>query len=320
MKEIESLGEAVGRLIVARLDGSITPEENAILTAWLEQSPDHRTIYAEYAALNRGVSRPSPARNLDDALDKVWEKAGSRRRKTRVWSICAAAAVIVALVMVGIVLSLRTQETVSTVNRIANVDNPSMHIELPDGSDVWLRPGAELRYDESFNVEDRSIELKGEAYFDVAQDPGKPFYVRTPDFRVRVLGTAFNVKSLPQGRSEVTLTRGSIAMQTPEGKNLLRLSPGQKASRSEDGLFDVEEVSAGDLLLTSYGVISLDNATLDEIISSIESQYGITIRISPEGVVDGHRYNFNFQRDSSPASVVDLLGFICQDKKFTIVE
>lgn len=84
-------------------------------------------------------------------------------------------------------------------------------IQLPDGSQVWLNAGSKLTYAGSFTDKFREVELTGEAYFDVARDPRRPFIVHTAGIDVRVLGTSFNVKAYASDSTiETTLIHGMI--------------------------------------------------------------------------------------------------------------
>ena len=68
--------------------------------------------------------------------------------------------------------------------------------ELPDGSVVWLNAGTTLRYPTVFKKDNRSVELKGEAYFEIQADQERPFYVNTRNgLSVYVYGTKFNVNA-----------------------------------------------------------------------------------------------------------------------------
>jgi len=264
-----------------------------------------------------GISTPDDL-DVEAALKAVRSKGAVPSRVRRVFSYLplAAAAAIAAVLLLR--MPGKEAGTIDeTRYKVANVDSAPMKVNLPDGSEVWLRAGSELEYGKDFGVSGRSVNLTGEAYFDVARNPGLPFYVNTPSMRVKVLGTIFNVVDRPSSACEVVLAKGSVVMQTREGNNLLRLKPGQKAAWSkEDDIFDVTEVPVGDLLLIDYGIVSVKDATAAEISSVIEESFGI--RLSAEGNSAGNRYDFNFQKGASPDSVVELLNFICKDQKFTI--
>lgn len=83
---------------------------------------------------------------------------------------------------------------------------------LPDGSQVWLNAGSRLDYkDKEYNRSIREVSLIGEAYFDVVKDKEKPFIIHTAKINIKVLGTAFNVKSYPEEKvTETSLIRGSV--------------------------------------------------------------------------------------------------------------
>lgn len=90
-------------------------------------------------------------------------------------------------------------------------------IALPDGSQVWLNAGSKLDYhNRNFNKELREVHLVGEAYFEVAKNPEKPFLVYTDNLKIKVLGTAFDVKSYPgEEHSEASLIHGSVEITIP---------------------------------------------------------------------------------------------------------
>ena len=105
---------------------------------------------------------------------------------------------------------------------------------LPDGSQGWLNSGSTLKYALNFN-DNRMVELEGEAYFDVVHAKSHPFYVRTSDVRIKVLGTRFNVKSYPDDKTiETTLLSGLVEIETlsPDagGGRKIILKPNQKAT------------------------------------------------------------------------------------------
>lgn len=82
---------------------------------------------------------------------------------------------------------------------------------LPDGSQVWLNAGSKLSYDKTYGNSIREVALSGEAFFDVVKNPSKPFVIHVAKIDIKVLGTAFNVKSYPGEKStETSLIRGSI--------------------------------------------------------------------------------------------------------------
>ncbi len=82
---------------------------------------------------------------------------------------------------------------------------------LPDGSTVWLNAGSHISFSQNFNGRTREVTLDGEAYFDVVKQPQRPFIVHVSGYDIKVLGTAFNVKSYTTDKTvETTLLRGLV--------------------------------------------------------------------------------------------------------------
>jgi transmembrane sensor len=120
---------------------------------------------------------------------------------------------------------------------------------LADGSKVWLNAGSSIKYGASFNKKDRDVILDGEAYFDIAKNKTKPFLVHTSKITLRVLGTAFNVKSYrDENTVETTLIRGAVNVEKNEKDGSISnytLKPNQKAifnkSKDEIKFYDLAD-------------------------------------------------------------------------------
>lgn len=116
-------------------------------------------------------------------------------------------------------------------NTISTPKGGQYRVNLPDGSTVWLNAASSLRYPVLFAADERSVELTGEAYFEIAKDKNKPFRVHSKQQTVEVLGTHFNVSSYPDEESTLTtLLEGSIKVVNPINQRMLTLKPGQQST------------------------------------------------------------------------------------------
>ena len=107
-------------------------------------------------------------------------------------------------------------------------------LELPDSSTVWLNSGSSIRYSSGFNKRDRKVELKGEAFFEVHKDKGKPFVVHTPFLDVEVTGTRFNVNAYDdEPVIETALVEGSVHLTLKDRNKKFQLTPGNVLSYSK---------------------------------------------------------------------------------------
>ena len=119
---------------------------------------------------------------------------------------------------------------------------------LPDGSVVWLNAGSKISYQGNFSGAMREIKLEGEAYFDVAKNPARPFIVHAGSINIKVLGTAFDVKSYPADSViETTLIRGLIQVSKQDDGNnndAVYLHPNQKLTFVKSGKLSTLKISA----------------------------------------------------------------------------
>lgn len=107
-------------------------------------------------------------------------------------------------------------------------------VELPDGSTVWLNSGSNIRYSSDFNRKNRTIELNGEAFFEVEKNTGNPFFVHTPFLDVKVTGTRFNVNAYNDEPSvEASLVEGAVSVLLKNGDKSFQLTPGNVLSYSK---------------------------------------------------------------------------------------
>ncbi|WP_178372223.1 FecR family protein [Chitinophaga jiangningensis] len=116
-------------------------------------------------------------------------------------------------------------------NTLTTPRGAQFQVVLPDGSRVWLNAVSALRYPVAFNPHHRTVELTGQAYFDVTPST-TPFIVKTGNTSIEVLGTDFDVMAYAEeGPVTTTLVKGSIAVQS--GNSRKQLKPGEQVAYDE---------------------------------------------------------------------------------------
>ncbi len=145
--------------------------------------------------------------NVEDEKAKFFETvAPTVKKNNRLQKYFKYAAVVVLFISIaGIAYQSFSNNTVA----IATNFGEEKKVELPDGSTVWLNSGSNISYKKDAP---RTIQLNGEAFFEVAKDKEHPFTVETPDHViVKALGTSFNVKAYPENSYlETTLLTGKV--------------------------------------------------------------------------------------------------------------
>ena len=187
-----------------------------------------------------------PEKDLSAVLHKIHfrinmdQRLKEKRPIHKIWKFYyRIAAVLVAPLLIAGAIGLYRHEAAKSYNQIAWAEIHStmgsrVSFNLPDGTRGWLNSGSTLKYALNFE-ESRKVELEGEAYFDVTPDKSHPFYVRTPEVQIRVLGTTFNLRAYPDDKTvETTLLTGMLEIQTLSetdgNKQTIVLKPNQKAT------------------------------------------------------------------------------------------
>jgi len=138
-----------------------------------------------------------------------------------------------AMLIVGLFFTLNyfvTGKKDNTIKTYAAAYGERKTIQLPDGSNVTLNAGSNIKINEKFGIGTRDVYLEGEAFFEVKHDTSLPFIVHTPVMDVKALGTAFNVKAyLNEKTTETSLLRGLVEVTLKEDNDLkMLLYPNQK--------------------------------------------------------------------------------------------
>lgn len=176
-----------------------------------------------------------------------------------------------------------------------------LQVQLPDGSRVWLNATTSLRYPASFDGDRRVVELTGEAYFDVAPDAGKPFFVKTAGLQVEVLGTAFNVNAYPDEPVRLTtLLSGSIAVSD----HLLR--PGQQAVTQPSGETHIRTIDTTQAIAWKHGVFSFHQADLPTVMRQFVRWYDIRVEYS--GKIPEITFSGKIGRDLTLSQILRILS------------
>ena len=291
-EELESRQDAMMQRLNARIDAGGEMIENRLNRNW----------------------EKNWRKNGDGNLGGNQERSGAKRRGIR-WALAAvaAAAAVAAVVFLNTHGSgcVGTQPADTLQLCLANNGTSVKTYLLADNTKVFLKPGSEISYNVSGLEDSRQLRLRGEAYFDVARDSLRPFIVHTENISVKVLGTAFTVSSIP-GRpdTEVVLERGKVRILSPEGISMLDLKPNQSARYSSaEGVVDVESCYAKAFVASHFNLVSLEDATLAEIVSALEDSFETEI-----GVRDvkrpQERYYFNYLKTDSLDDILSVLEFI----------
>ena len=176
-------------------------------------------------------------------------------------------------------------------------------LTLSDGTNVWLNSESSLRYPVIFNGHDRTVEIKGEGYFEVKKKVDQPFIVHVENGpKIEVLGTTFNVNAYPDELNiKTTLLDGSLRVAS------VVLKPGQQAWLAGQKIV-LNKVDTSDVVAWKNGLFAFQDADLPSVMRQLARWYNIDVNY--EGLIPKEKFQFNGKigKDLSLDNVLDLLN------------
>ena len=262
------------------LSGNITGGETQRLYDQLNKTGNSKDI-DNY--LNSIWEKSAYLKNIN--LDNVWDKINSaiqtkkvnekRKGKSILFQTSKYAAIILLSMGLSALLFNRHKVPVTLTgtgfNEFTVPYGSKCTLVLSDGTKVWLNSGSKFKYPDQFLTKDRIVFLEGEAFFDVAHNPKRPFIVKTREINVKAYGTKFNVKSFPdENIIETALVSGSVVVEKTDktGKIIrdMRMTPNQVVVYSmNQGEFQVKPTE-------SHSEKQKKSEDKDKIISPIEPE------------------------------------------------
>lgn len=160
-------------------------------------------------------------------------------------------------------------------------------IILSDGSKVWLNSGSKLIFPARFTAEKREVYLEGEAIFEVSHNKNKPFFVKSKNHEIQVLGTEFNVSNYNEDDAIYTVLKsGSVQINLPSNKLFnskknIKIKPGTRATFNKSTL-DVHQANVNVEQYFSWrdGIFIFKNDSLESIMKKISRYYNVEIIIT----------------------------------------
>lgn len=185
-------------------------------------------------------------------------------------------------------------------------------IDLSDGSKVWLNHGSQLKYPQKFGKDSREVFLSGEAYFNVNEDPSRPFIVKTSVLCVKVVGTSFNLSAYPDDNTiKATLDEGKLiiykALKDGYSERITELEPRQQGVFNVNSKkFTIQTVKTEKYTSWKEGKLLLLDDPMDIVISKLERWYNVDIELADPNLKE-YRYTATFI-DETLHQVLELLA------------
>lgn len=180
-----------------------------------------------------------------------------------------------------------SQNEAKKINNLTTPRGSEFMVMLEDSTKVWLNAESQLIYPESFDEKERRVKIKGEAYFQVAKDTTRPFYVESSGITIRVYGTEFNINAYSEEKEVyTTLVSGSISLQQAnENHSELILTPGHQAIYNKDNkITSVKSVNTEAITSWHNGRFVFEEQTLEQIMKTLARWYNFEYEFDNENI------------------------------------
>ena len=166
----------------------------------------------------------------------------------------------------------------SSFNIIETPKGGQYQINLPDGTRVWLNAASTLRFPTTFKDHERTVEISGEAYFEVVENKNSPFKVISGNQTIEVLGTQFNINAYnDEGSMETTLVKGSVKISSNGQTSIIK--PGEQASvrTGENYPISIKKIDPETVIAWKNGYFYFNETDLFSLMKQISRWYNIEV-------------------------------------------
>jgi ferric-dicitrate binding protein FerR (iron transport regulator) len=199
-------------------------------------------------------------------------------------------------------------------------------VKLPDGTKVWLNAASSIRFLPAFSAKERSVEVTGEAYFEVEKDSKRPFKVKTALQEVQVLGTSFNINSYTdEPRTTTTLLDGSVRVALLNSNDGTLLKPGQQARVDHAGnnAISIATVDPQQFVDWKDGYFKFSRDNIQSIMRKIARWYDVDIaysgEVTKEGFVGAIKRSEDISEVLQTLKLTGIIHFKIEGKTVTVL-
>lgn len=318
-EENKHIDELIANYLTEGLDKNALDE----LKTWIAASAENQQYFIRqreiwFSAVSREAAsvydKDKAFENFRNRVESQKEIQSTSRRGFSLSALWCYAAVVAIIIAAGCISYWQGEVNVKDTFADISVEAPlgsKTKLYLPDGTLVWLNAGSRMTYSQGFGVDNRKVELEGEGYFEVKRNEKIPFFVKTKDLQLQVLGTKFNFRDYPEDHEVVvSLLEGKVGLN-----NLLReekeavLSPDERAVLNKaNGLLTVESVTASNASQWTDGYLFFDEELLPDIAKELERSYNVKIHIANDSLKTFRFYGNFVRREQNIQEVLEALA------------
>jgi transmembrane sensor len=235
-----------------------------------------------------------------------------------VHNLLKIAAVVLILLGTGVVVYMNMSRKPAMEMVQLNTGNEANTLikTLSDGSVIYIAQNSLFSFPEEFETRSRNVELKGEAFFDIAPNPGRPFIIETDETLIQVLGTAFNVKTQNGDGFELFVDRGKVKVTLKKDPSHSEMViAGEKISTIKNNLVKSKHI-ASEASSWYKQRMHFKDETLQNIINVLNRNFNTTFVLAGDEI-GKRRLTVTFQNETA-GTITELICVTLNLKSQTI--
>ena len=192
------------------------------------------------------------------------------------------------------------------INTLVTPRGGEYRVTLPDGSKVWLNATSSIKFPGVFKGNIREVELKGEAFFEIAKNSAMPFRVKSKGAQIEVIGTHFNVKAYGNEKfMKTTLVEGSIKITAGNSSHLLK--PGQQTILNKGEMRVLDNVDIEEQVAWKNGLFLFKDTSIEDVMSQVAFWYDLNVIF--EGKIPEKYLTGKISRSVNASEFMNLLKY-----------
>jgi ferric-dicitrate binding protein FerR (iron transport regulator) len=301
--------------------GEASPEEIESMDAWCKSSPGNLELFlAAKFVWERSLVSEEENYDTEKALRHINKQLNFRKKTISLYLKIAAVAAVFLLPVVLMFLKGGKEDPVGVVYIEIRSEKEQKYIKLDDGSEIWVNSESTISVPENSSGDELKIKLSGEAYFHVAHNSKRVFMVETGTATFKVLGTAFNVKSLAGGKADVlSVTEGKVLCSRISSRLERVVEKGSVARVSADAdAIELGKLNDENFLAWKTRTLKFREKPFAEVAATLEEFYNTRLEIADSSLLSLPISTTIV--DAPLEKVVNLLQMASDEVEFTKTE
>jgi len=271
------------------LSGNATQKEQDELARWAAESAENKAVF------EKSKRTWVKADAFDDIFEvgdmaSAWANIDQATEEAKVVKMPlfqkALRIAAVGLVLVACIWGIQNFFGSDTI-LVASLEGEQKEITLPDGTAIWLNEGSSITYTADF--EERTVELEGEAFFDVVHNPNSPFVIYAGDSKTEVLGTAFNIRAYSEeAQVELNVVRGKVAFSEKviaQERPILTAGMSAELAKNTKAIA-VAKVEKSNAMAWKNNKLSFSGTQIRQVVEDLERYFNVQMDVQNPAILN----------------------------------